>query len=161
MRQDARGFTLVEVMVSLAVMLILFLAAVPMTISWSNSAKQRDAAGLLQQGLSRAKALALRNPGAVAAGQPSVALCLSGGTISLLRLQPDATFNCTPAAEADLQWSAAVPSAASIKIDGADFHCLALDNRGLPVTVGDCVATSSGTFNVVVGSEDSLDVTLI
>jgi type IV pilus assembly protein PilA len=161
MRPGARGFTLIEVMVTLAVMLILLMAAIPMSISWSNSAKQRDAAGLLQQGLSRAKALALRNPGAVAAGQPSVALCLGGDTLSLLRLERDAAFSCTPAGAADLQWSALVPSSASIRIGGADFKCLALDNRGLPVPVSDCVAGSTGTFNVVVGSEDPLDVTLI
>ncbi|SDW62282.1 MULTISPECIES: Tfp pilus assembly protein FimT/FimU [Pseudomonas] len=161
MRQDAGGFTLVEVMISLAVMLILLMAAIPMTISWSNSAKQRDAAGLLQQGLSRAKALALRNPGAVGAGMPSAALCLSGGTLSVLRLARDVTFSCTPEADEDVQWSAVIPSAASITIGGEDFQCLALDNRGLPVTVSGCVETSTGTFNVIVGSEDSLDVTLI
>ena len=80
---NSRGFTLIELMITITLFGILLFVGVPLTQSWTNSAYQRDAAGLLKQGLSRAKSIALRNQGKVQDTAPAAILCRSGQTLNL------------------------------------------------------------------------------
>lgn len=57
-----RGFTLIELVVTLAIMLLLLLMAVPLATDWTYSARTLQARGTLVEGFAQAKALALRNP---------------------------------------------------------------------------------------------------
>ncbi len=82
----SRGFTLIELMITIALFGLLLFVGVPLTQSWTNSSYQRDAAGLLKQGISRAKATALRNQGAVQDTAPAAVLCHSGQNLKLFRL---------------------------------------------------------------------------
>ena len=57
-----RGFTLIELMVTLAILAMLLLMAAPLAADWVHGARTLQARGTLVQGFAHAKALALRNP---------------------------------------------------------------------------------------------------
>jgi prepilin-type N-terminal cleavage/methylation domain-containing protein len=85
--QRVRGFTLIEILVVLAMVAFLAFMTVPMATGWIRNAQlERDFAGI-QQALGTAKALAMRNSSAAgavdAAGAfvPAVALCRAKDTL--------------------------------------------------------------------------------
>ncbi|KPA91581.1 MULTISPECIES: pilus assembly FimT family protein [Pseudomonas] len=151
-----RGFTLVELMITVALLGLILMVGVPLTQSWTNSSYQRDAAGLLKQGISRAKATALRNQGAVQDSAPAAVLCRSGQNLKLFRLNAGQSIDCN--ATSQPVWSSTIPAAAGIKVAGVDMACVAFSNRGLAVSGNSC---STGTLQVTAGSESSVDVPLI
>lgn len=151
-----RGFTLIELMITIAVFALLLAIGAPMTKAWSDSAYQREAAGLLQQGLSRARASALRNEGGVLNPAAAAVLCRSGPTLTLLQLDKGQSIDCT--STLGKLWSATLPASATVQSAGSDMACVAFDNRGLPIS-GTACATS--TLQVLAGNESALDVQLI
>lgn len=156
-----RGFTLVELMVTLAVLAIILSAALPLTSNWSSSAHQLETANLLKQGVSRAKAIALRNPGGVGLDKAAAALCLSDNKISLVRQDKAGAFSCAPTDSANSIWSATVPSGVSVKIGGASFQCLAMNNRGLPANQTGCTTATTQYISVSAGGQDAIEVPII
>lgn len=152
----SRGFSLIELMITLAVLGILLAVGVPLTRAWSDSAYQREAAGLLQQGISRTKATALRNEGGVQNSAPAAVLCLSSQSLKLFKLDKGQGIDCS--ATSNSLWSAALPSSATIKVQGSNFTCVAFDNRGL---VAKGTACSTTTLQVLAGDESAFDVPLI
>src|SRR5690554_3381020 len=103
-----RGFSLVELMIVLALLGFLLMLAVPLTNSWSASAKLRDAENLLQQGVGRSKALAQRNTLGVTGNQAAAHLCLDS-TTAKIELYPADSCN------GSVIWSAQLPAGVSIK----------------------------------------------
>ena len=151
-----RGFSLIELIITLAVLGMLLAVGVPLTRAWSDSAYQREAAGQLQQGLSRAKATALRNKGGVQNTAPAAVLCLSQQELTLFTLEKDQGIDCS--ATSNILWSAALPASATIKTSNSNFTCVAFDNRGL---VAEGTACSTTPLQVLAGDESAFDVPLI
>ena len=136
-----RGFSLVELMVVLALLGFLLMLVVPFTSTWSANAKLRDAENLLHQGVGRVKALAQRNNLGIKGSEVAARLCLDNATAKL-EVYPADTCSGTTA------WSAQLPTAISIKNDGALFSCLAMSNRGLPLSKGNCSIKSEYTLSI-------------
>lgn len=153
----SRGFTLIELMITLAIFSFLITMGSQLTKSWTDSARQLEAANLLKQGISRAKATALRNPGAAQSNAPAAALCSSGQTLKLFSVADLASINC--AATDNILWQANLPGSAALQNGGTNITCIAFNSRGLPVTGSNSCTTS--TINVTVGSEDSVNVEII
>jgi len=63
----AAGFTLIELMVTVAIMAVLALAGMPFAKSWMESNRQMQARNLLWEGIAQSRAVALRNPGGTTA----------------------------------------------------------------------------------------------
>src|SRR5690606_31472179 len=76
-----RGFTLVELLITLALIAIVALAAVPYTTAWINTANVQTSAASLEQAFAKAKALALRNPAGVRVGTPAASVKLVGNNL--------------------------------------------------------------------------------
>ncbi|MEB0150624.1 prepilin-type N-terminal cleavage/methylation domain-containing protein [Pseudomonas sp. CCC2.2] len=152
----SRGFTLIEVMITITVLGILLFVGVPLTQAWSNSGYQRDAAGLLKQGISRTKAMALRNPGGVQNAAPAAALCRSGQTLKLFSITIGQSIDCS--LTTNILWRSSIPTTASIQASGVDVKCIAFNNQGLPLSVNSCTTT---TIQVTAGSENAVDVPII
>ncbi|MBD8495544.1 prepilin-type N-terminal cleavage/methylation domain-containing protein [Pseudomonas syringae] len=152
-----RGFTLIELMITLAVFSLMVTMGAQLTRSWVDSARQRDVAGLLKQGISRAKATALRNPGGALNSWPAAALCRSGQVLKLYSVTDQASINC--ASTSNILWQASLPGAATIQAGGTDISCVAFNSRGLPVN-GSASCTTS-TISVTVGNESAVDVEII
>lgn len=145
-----RGFSLVELMIVLALLGFLLMLAVPLTNSWSASAKLRDAENLLQQGVGRSKALAQRNTLGVTGNQAAAHLCLDS-TTAKIELYPADSCN------GSVIWSAQLPAGVSIKNNETPFNCLAISNRGLPIATGNCNINNEYTLSL--GGED-VEITL-
>ena len=64
----ARGFTLIELMVTLAILALLLMVAAPMATDWVSGTRTHQGRATLVQAYSQAKALALRNPCAIGSG---------------------------------------------------------------------------------------------
>ncbi|TWI52771.1 prepilin-type N-terminal cleavage/methylation domain-containing protein [Pseudomonas duriflava] len=164
MVRRAKGFTLIELMVTIAVLSILMMAGIPLTQGWVNSAHQRDAASVMQQGIARAKAVALRNPAGVAGtDKAAVLLCRSDATLVLVRPEnSQKALDCAQSADAQVLWSGTLPKQVDIVANNKRFLCLALDNQALPVK-SDQAHTECSTANPVVkiGREDDLPINVI
>lgn len=152
-RAAQRGVSLIEMMVTIAIMMLLALAVAPFSASWGAQAYMRQSQTLLMQGMSQLKAIALRNPSASSAGASAVMISIPG-KLCVASGVP-AALNCNSAA-----WTSDPP--ASIQVNGANSQCVALDSAGMPVAanVNGTVCGTTLSFRVSRGSETPLDGTL-
>ncbi|CAD5108228.1 pilus assembly FimT family protein [Zestomonas carbonaria] len=147
------GFSLVELMIVVTLLGVLLMVAAPFTAAWSDSAQVRDAEGLLNQGIGRAKAAALRNRHGMIDDQPSALLCLDGD--KMLSLHEAAGTGSPASCDAPRQWSAQLPQRVAVQSGGSDFACLGFDARAMPIDLGGCadnqtLALSAGSEHVSV-----------
>lgn len=142
-------------MVTVSIFGVLLAIGAPFTKSWSDSAHQREAAGVLKQGISRAKATALRNPDGARDDAAAAALCHSGQTLKLFKTATsvDCTSSATPL------WSAQLPAAVGVSSSGSTVSCVAFNSHGLPVAGG--VGCTLSTIDITAGSESAFNVPII
>ena len=132
-----RGFTLIELMVTLAILAMLLLMAAPLAADWVHGARTLQARGTLVQGFENAKALALRNPceapNATGAHAAVLQAQTDGATVTLNVLAQGGS-GCAP----NPQWTARLPEGVSLTLNGTLLTTsstpltVELDNRGLP-----------------------------
>ena len=140
-----RGFTLIELMVTLAILAMLLLMAAPLAADWVHGARTLQARGTLVQGFENAKALALRNPCADpnATGTPAAAALeakIEGTTVTLNVLAlPQGVSGCALLdGRPNPQWTARLPDGVGLTLNGTLLTSgtppltVELDNRGLP-----------------------------
>lgn len=146
MVRRAAGFTFVELMVTIAILVLLLLAALPFTLSWVHSARANEAKAKVIQGHGLAKALALRNPTATRAPAAAAGLKLEGLTLYVCSGDPSDTTNCG-AGKSLTTWQAVLLDNTVVSIGGASGanQTFAIDNTGLPL--------STATYSVTYRSE--------
>ncbi len=138
-----RGFTLIELMVTLAILAMLLLMAAPLAADWVHGARTLQARGTLVQGFENAKALALRNPCADpnATGTPAAAALeakIEGTTVTLNVLAQGGSGCALLGARPNPQWTARLPDGVGLTLNGTLLTTSStpltvnLDNRGLP-----------------------------
>lgn len=145
------GFSLIELMIGLAIAALLSLVAVPFTMAWMDSNRQMQARNYVVDAVGRAKALALRNGSGRAGNAPVARIRLSGDLLGVEN-----------AASGDVLWSATLPRGVQLMLsDGlTPFNCTALNNRGLPVVPGGCDQAASRLV-VKIADQENLDVELL
>ena len=167
----AAGFTLIELMVTVAIMAVLALAGMPFAKSWMESNRQMQVRNLLWEGIAQSRAVALRNPGGTTAG-PAARLERTGvGVLQVACVDgvaaDGAAIPCVPDPDANpdrVVWKSVVlpggdtstlhlASAANV-IDAADWTCVAFDNRGHRVVAGADCATAAGTPRIAIRFND-------
>ena len=138
-----RGFTLIELMVTLAILAMLLLMAAPLAADWVHGARTLQARGTLVQGFENAKALALRNPceapNATGAHAAVLQAQTDGATVTLNVLAlPQGVSGCALLdARPNPQWTARLPDGVGLTLNGTLLTTgtpltVNLDNRGLP-----------------------------
>ncbi len=156
MSRRMAGFSLIELMVTLAVMAVLAAAGTPFALSWIDSNRQMQARNVMWEAVSQTRALALRNPGQVSGGAASARLERDGRTLQVLT--PDDTVLWTaqlPANATVKQTDAAgFSDAAALQDAGGELACVAFGNRGqrLPAAAG-CTSAATG-FRLGIGMND-------
>ena len=142
-----RGLSLIELMVTLAISGLLMVSAGNLTSSWIASSRVNSALAVMTQGVARARAIALRNPGGVANGSSAAILCVSNGTVRLFAAtrSPQAAASCQSSGGL---WTAALGNSASVQVNGSALTCLAFSNRGMPINP----AAASGSDTCPVSS---------
>lgn len=129
-----RGFTLVELMITISIMTILMLMAIPLTVGWVNGAQVGETKSLLMQGFGHAKSVALRNPAAIKA---SVSDRVAGMKLiegaTLLVCKGDPTESACAAGGSNLVWQTdlARSTGVSVTFNNNSSETVALDNTGL------------------------------
>ena len=172
-----RGFSLIELLVVLALLGFLLSLAVPFASSWSNQSKLQDAAQLLQQGIGRTKALALRNHAGMTSDQAAAKLCLKNNKdnerLELKLYQAEKTNNTEPnntepnkpakcySDDKNLVWQADLPNKVAIEItrDKSNqtiaFTCLAMNNRSLQIELTDSDSCQKGSrYTLSIGDDN-------
>ncbi len=149
--QGQSGLSLIEMMVSIAIMMLLALAVAPFAASWGSQAAVRQSQHMLQQAMSQLKASALRNPNGVSASAAAVLVSVPGQLC--VRHGVPNSLDCSQPAQNN--WAAQPP--ASVKLNGALSQCVALDSAGMPVaaSVGGVNCGTAMSFSISKGTESS------
>ena len=158
-----RGFTLIELMVTLAILAMLLLMAAPLAADWVHGARTLQARGTLVQGFENAKALALRNPcGAPNETQAYAAvlqakLDVDGTTVTLNVLAQGGSGCALLGARPNPQWTARLPDGVGLTLNGTLLTTgtpltVNLDNRGLPAASTPFILRRGGHQNDETGT---------
>ena len=161
------GFSLIELMITVALVAVLAVAAMPFAQSWMDGNRQLQVRSRLLMGVAQARALALRNPNGFisTSGTPQESALLhydtSSRTFRLAGRQADGTW---PAADAVAPWQSIAPTGnVSLLLASTEtaFACVAFDTRGRLFGTGTCaLPTGVRQVAVKVGSLEPLYVDL-
>jgi|GEM_PF-1219132 len=159
--QQQAGLSLVELMVTVAIVSILSLAGLSFTGGWVNSNRVLDGQAVLQHAYSRSKAMAIRNEFGMTESRSAAAICFVDNVLSL-----HSASNLSQAACSGTQvWSATLPNSISMQIPGSDFSCMCLSNKASvtnQVEAGqDCSACATTNIVKVSAGGESADVVLL
>jgi prepilin-type N-terminal cleavage/methylation domain-containing protein len=149
------GFTLIEVMIVVAIIALVVLVTAPLSGHWVTDANRLEAEGQLNQAVGRAKASALRNYMGATGNTAVTAICLSNdnvltvleGTPGTPAVSPD----CTTGTGTQL-WRGKLHANITVQADAADFSCMCFDNRATPTSSCNTCSTST-KFSLTAGGE--------
>ena len=136
-----RGFTLVELLVSLSITSMVLLASAPYLSDWTYSRQIKDANSKLLSAYGLAKALALRNPEAVpsTAAAAGIKVVTGASTRAVYVCKGDPASAACATGGANMLWSADFPSAIGMTLGGSNVTSssavtVAINNRGMPTS---------------------------
>lgn len=132
-----QGFTVIELMMAVAITSILLFGATVFGSYWINSSRLNITQSQMTEALNRAKSLGLRNINGVTTNQPAAFLTNQNGTLTL----------CTDEACSQVIWQTILPNGVSMTINGSNLTCIAFDNQGLPMNYSNCMNLNVGTQN--------------
>lgn len=145
-----RGFTLIELMITVMILGLLMLVGVPFTAGWIHSAQVQEGRALLVQGYGQAKAAAVRNP---LVTSPSASLKLvtdEEGNVTILVCVGDPEDDECDIGGGRVTWQTDLSRGTGISVtlnDSADGS-ISFDNVGLP---------NNGTDYSVTKGDESVD----
>lgn len=146
-----QGFTLIELMITIALLAFIVLIAAPLGGGWVRSADLIEVEGDMTQAFGRARAQALRNlPGAVGA-DPATAVCLSD-THQLTVLQgTDTDLPSCGTNTGTVLWQTQLDTDVTVEFAGNDFSCACYNNQGYLTTQECAGCATEPKFKLVVG----------
>jgi prepilin-type N-terminal cleavage/methylation domain-containing protein len=152
-RTRASGFTLIELAVTLGVMAFLLLVGLPFLSGWVDGVRQLRARNQVLEGMGQVRALALRNPGALAEGQPIATLRRVGNDLQVMLVGVE-----MPVWSATLDDKVQLMSTSARGIAGIDangegqaFRCVAFNSRGMRLPGAANCVLSLGDERIAVG----------
>lgn len=149
-----RGFTLIEVLIVIAIFALIILVAAPLSGYWVRDANRLEVEGQLTQATGRAKAAALRNYMAATGESPVTVICLSATNLLTVRegtagVAPD----CDPVTGTQL-WQTQLSQNVTVQSGGANFSCLCFNNKGALTSNSTCnVCSTSNELTLTAGGE--------
>lgn len=165
-RRRAAGFTLMELMVTIAIMAFLLLAGLPFMNAWVDGVRQMQARNQLLDGIGQARALALRNPASLAADQPVAMLRMVGREAQVVMSPAGTTVWTAQLHEAVVLNTVGktAPSTRTLKHgNDARFRCVAFNSRGIRLpNASNCILPLTiDRIAIVAGKQDPIHVELL
>lgn len=136
-----RGFSLIELMVTIAILGILATTGIALTSKWSQQTELDKAVMSLNSGMALAKSTALRNEGARVTTEAASALCFDSNTkvLSVRTATSSAAASCSTTTVFQYQLGSAI----TINAAGTDLACYYLNSQGLVQSTSSCTTTFS------------------
>ncbi|MFY9179291.1 MAG: prepilin-type N-terminal cleavage/methylation domain-containing protein [Venatoribacter sp.] len=158
MMQKSKGFTILELIIVIAIIGSLIVASSSLTNSWIDGVQIRNAASAFQSSVLKAKTTALRNANSRGIGDTAAGVCIDDNVITVVAFP--STSSCT-ATDRVLIKRTAISNGVEIKEnDDTAVSCLFFTSSGLLVATTGCVSDISQDF-VVEKNNESTTVTLI
>ncbi len=144
-----RGYSLIELMVTIVVLMLVLAAAVSLGQGWIQGNKVAKGQGLVQQAYSVAKAFALQNvEGQIGTSATAAVVCLNSG---VLNVYLGADCDGTPV------WSGTLPDNTSLTVGTPAVApaCFGFSNQGLRTSsAGTATCSLATTYTVTSGSSN-------
>jgi prepilin-type N-terminal cleavage/methylation domain-containing protein len=163
-RARARGFTLIELAVTLGVMAFLLLVGQPFLSGWVDGVRQLRARNQVLEGIGQVRALALRNPGALAEDQPVAMLRRAGNDLQVVLAGVETpVWSAALDGRVQLAPTGARGIAAMDAGEGGRFRCVAFNSRGmrLPGATNCVLSLSDEKIAVGVDGQEPVYVELL
>ena len=153
MVRQLAGFSLIELMIVISVMMLLLLMGVPLTANWLNGSHVNQANNNLQQAFSMLKARALQNSAGASGLEVAATLVTTGNQLCIYKGKPS-NLNCN----SGFLWRAT--ASALISLNGGSLQCIALDNSASAVatTIGTTNCGTALSYTISKGSENATGV---
>ena len=139
-----QGFSLIELMVTIAILGILATTGIALTSKWSQQVELDKAVMSLNSGMALAKSTALRNEFSKGVSDSASQICFGSHTLSVHVATASAPASCTTTTVFQYPLGQSV----SIKnSDSTDFSCFSFNHLGVVSSTGSCTTTLSLTVN--------------
>jgi prepilin-type N-terminal cleavage/methylation domain-containing protein len=145
------GFTLVEILIVVALIATLAMVAVPMGNSWTSSAESVNTKGVLTQAISRAKSTAMRNGNKISETNAVTSVCVTSGKVEVREASGTVTSAHCSSNGGSATWSSKIGTGLTIKENNQALTCMCFSTKGLlttsPSNCSSCAATSTFEFS--------------
>lgn len=157
------GFTLVELMITVAVIGALLLASANLTGTWIDRSKVNSAQASFEAAITQAKALALRNAGNQLSDTPAVSVCIDNDNdrINIIQLGMNAANLCDIAGNTLLQKYSIAPGIYFKQLNN-NVECLVINSLGMLIYPAGSACISDFSTKLIVGrNNESTDFKLL
>ncbi len=135
-----KGFTLVELMITILIMTILLLMGTSLTSSWITRSQVNNASSILKTAVFQARVAAIRNTNNKTSTAIATSVCIdySNKVIHILRIKSGTT--CSTSGNEILK-SMTFSEGITIKKDTSLVNCFAFSTTGILMSASSCTAT--------------------
>lgn len=137
------GFSLIELMVTIAILGILAITGISLTGKWSQQVELDKAIMSLNSGFSLAKSTAMRNGAARTITEPSSVVCFNN-TTKVLTVH-EATAMAVARCSTPIVFQYSLGGAITIKQGPTNFSCFSFNHFGQTITANNCQVNLSLT----------------
>lgn len=151
------GYTLIEILITIALISILAFAAIPITGQWIKGAKVEETGAQLIEALGRAKASGLRNTAGKTSTGVVAKVCIdtTNDTLKVMESTSSTEAGCSAGTQL---WQATLDSNITVSNSSSSaISCLCTNNKGQLIDAGSCSSCYTGeTVYIKSGLQESV-----
>lgn len=159
-----QGFTLVELMITIAVLSIILMMGTALTRSWIDRSQVTHAMSAFKSAVNQAQAAALRNTNNQPTNSASVSVCwnANNSTMRIVRVAKGSQQVCQDVAENTVLQTISLPKGLAIQQGNIAFQCISFNSAGVVIVAAssNCISDTKSTFKVGKNNETA-DLSLI
>lgn len=144
-----QGFTLIELMITIALLSFILMIGSSLTRSWVDQSQVNSAINTVQDAVSQTKAIAIRNTNNTTMQQASASMCIYDQSIKIV-------YGICPSLEpSNAIQSFAISSGITIKQGNDPLFCMDFNYVGVLVPASSCTTTSTPTLTIGKNNESA------